>query len=779
MRPWLEPQDTPIPEALASAIGGHPLVAKVLVQRGITSPATAQAFFDPAHYQPTPPSELPGLAEAAAHLGEAIRHKIPMCVWGDFDVDGQTATTLLVSTLRDLGANVIYHIPIRETESHGVNLPALEQMITQGARLILTCDTGISAHNAVSFAKKRGVEVIITDHHDLPPELPEAFAIVNPKLITAQGHPLSTLPGVGVAYKLAEELYCQAGRKQTIAQYLDLAALGIVADLAIQTGEARYLLQRGLAALRETHRLGLKMMMELADLNPAWITETHIGFVLGPRLNALGRLADANPVVEFLITEDLTNARVLATQMEGLNTQRRLLTDQVYQAALSQIDRDPTLLDEAVLVLSHPSWPGGVIGIVASRLVERYRRPTVLFSTPSGEMARGSARSVEGCNITAAIAAHGEMLAGFGGHPMAAGLSMEPEPAPVEARIARFRRSLSRTVREMLGDTKTVSSLRIDGYLPLADLSLELVEDLERMAPFGPGNPALTLASKGLTLKSYSTVGRNDEHLQLIVEDEQGTTRKVIWWQGGESVTATQSELPQGRFDLAYTVRTSNYRSQREIEIEWIDARPLEETAISLKAQARVIEVVDYRGQPLPLAILEKLQSQGEVQVWCEGEARRLIPSHTRYELEPCRALAVWTTPPDQQVFQAALEKTSPEIIYLFGIDPGTDALDAFLRRLTGLAKYALRSNQGQLTISALAAATAQREATVRKGLAWLAARGHLTIQSEQGDAIILEKGIQQAASDLGEITQWLKALLDESNAYRVHFARADKEALI
>ncbi len=324
------------------------------------------------------------------------------------------------------------------------------------------------------------------------------------------GHALGTLPGVGVAYKLAEALLPDA------SQHLDLVALGIVADVAVQTGDARYLLQRGLACLRQTERLGLQAMLQLARVNPAWLNEEHIGFELGPRLNALGRLGDANLAVEFFTTDDVQRARVLATMLEGLNAERKRLTDQIFQGALAQIEREPSLLEHAALVLAHPGWPAGVIGIVASRLAERFNRPTVLLAAPPGQLARGSARSVEGCNISAAIAAQSSLLASFGGHPMAAGLAIDPE------RISEFRRKLARSVEAQLGQAATEPVLPIDGHLPLVDLSLDLVADLERLAPFGSGNPRLVLVSRSHAMVDETIIGRTREHRRLTVEDELG-----------------------------------------------------------------------------------------------------------------------------------------------------------------------------------------------------------------------------------------------------------------
>ena len=764
MREWIEPKDVNVPAALQSVVGGHPLVAQTLARRGFAAVETAKAFLDPDRYTPASPFDLPGMVTAAERLERAIRHGERICVWGDFDADGQTSTTILVSSLKDLGAIVQYHIPNRQRESHGVHLPVLKRLIAAGVNLVLTCDTGVTAHEPIAYAQARGVDVVITDHHDLSPTLPPAHAVVNPKMLP-DAHPLRELPGVGVAYKLAEALYDRAGRLADAAQYLDLVALGIVADVAVQTDDTRYLLQRGLKALRHTRRLGLQVIMELAELNPDWLTEEHIGFVLGPRLNALGRLADANVAVELLTTRDLARARILASTLEGLNAQRKLLCDQVAQAAEIQIACDPSLLEYGALVLSNPSWPGGVLGIVAGRLAARYNRPAILIATPPGELARGSARSVAGCHITEAIAAHGEMLVSFGGHPMAAGLAIDPQ------RIPAFRRALSRTVLDKCGALGVAPPLPIDGYLPLADLSLELVAELERLAPFGPGNPPLTLSTKGLSLTSQRAIGRNGAHLLLIVEDKEGTTQKVVWWQGANGV------LPQGQFDLAYVVRASDYRGQREVQVEWVDARQLEEPATVLRPEPAAVEIVDYRWEPRPRQLLERLRAQGDVQVWSEAEARAEVNGQDRFELSPTETLVIWTTPPGRGELQAVLDKVSPTKVCLFAIDPGPDHPERFLERLAGLAKYALRSNHGRASVSTLAAATAQREATVRQGLAWLVACGHLVVYGEDDDELQLAEGCHVVSADLSRIAVQLKALLKETAAYRAHFARADDVA--
>ncbi|MGB9641009.1 MAG: single-stranded-DNA-specific exonuclease RecJ, partial [Anaerolineales bacterium] len=402
MAKWLAPPSLVVPPEL-KGIPTHPFVLQALVQRGIVTTQGAQAYLNPAYYPVTSAAELPGMERAVERIENAIQKGETIGVWGDFDVDGQTSTTVLVEGLKLLGAKVLYHIPIRETESHGVNIRELEKLVQCGATLILTCDTGISAHAAADWAREHQVDFLVTDHHDLPSELPRATVLINPKFLS-NGHPLSTLPGVGVAYKLIEALYQQAGLTDQLPALHDLVALGIIADIAELSGDARFLAQCGIQMLRQTERLGLKTLLNNAEINPNMLTEEHISFGIAPRLNAVGRLGDANPIVSFLTTKDEQVAHQIAYEIEGYNEQRKRLTEDVFQSALYQLENNRSLLDDAALVLYHPHWHPGVLGIVASRLVERFGKPVILLSGTAEQGARGSARSIEGVHITNAIA---------------------------------------------------------------------------------------------------------------------------------------------------------------------------------------------------------------------------------------------------------------------------------------------------------------------------------------------------------------------------------------
>ena len=760
---WIDP----LPPATAPSLSDlHPIVAETLARRGFTTPEAVRAFLDPAAYSPAPASDLPGLSAALYRIERARLAHEPVCVWGDFDTDGQTSTTVLVQTLRALDIDVTYHIPVRAAEGHGVNLPHLKEIIAQGARLVLTCDTGISALEAVEYARTHSVDVIITDHHDLPETIPQAAAVINPKLLPPD-HPLATLAGVGVAYKLAEALITHF-RPPTLSpeDLLDLVALGLVADLALLRRDTRYLVQKGLTALRTTPRVGLQAIFEKSELDPLNLTEEHISFTIAPRLNALGRLGDANSSVELLTTSDPARARLLALQLENYNAQRQLLCAQVTQAAEARLRADPSLLTHPVIILAHPAWPGGVVGIVASHLVERYSKPAILFSTPAGSPAHGSARSVEGFNITAAIADQKDLLLGFGGHPMAAGLALDPENLP------EFQRRLFATAGKMLGTAAPAESeLPIDAWLALPELTLDLAAALETLSPYGPGNEKLIMASHDLTLRSSAAIGRNKEHLKLEVADEAGNAETVLYWNGaGEN-------LPDGKFDLAYTLRASDWRGKRQVQVEFVDFRPVADASIEIKT-AR--EVIDERRNPDPGRLLSELGAQPSVLVWAEAEAKKETGGVDRNGLTPADILVIWSIPPSPAELHAALEITSPDRVYLIGAHPPREDTDNFMSRLIGLLKFAINQRAGKVSYSELAAATGQRQVTVELGLNYLVSRGNVSLKRQENDQLWITPGT--TINDLGGAARLLtevQSLLAETAAYRAHFRNADKDTLL
>jgi single-stranded-DNA-specific exonuclease len=759
MTHWLDPQPVEIPISLLE-LGLPKLVVETMLRRGINSPEEVEAFLFPEKIQST---QFPNIESAVKIIKHHIQQKNMICVWGDFDVDGQTSTALLVQTLQALNANVIYYVPIRAKENHGVHIESLTRIIDNGAKLILTCDTGITAYEAIDFANVHGVDVVITDHHDLGETLPNAKAIINPKMLP-DGHPLKNLAGVGVAYKLAEALL--ANYQSPITNYelritpeilLDLVALGLIADVALLKDETRALAKKGIEQLQKTNRIGLKVIAELSKTNLEIATEETIGFTFAPRLNALGRLGDANPAVELLITNNQSRARVLATQIEGLNAQRRLLTSQVYQSAEAQLKENPKLLDEPVIILSHPNWAGGVVGIVANKLVERYHKPAILLNESDDGIMRGSARSIEGLHITDAIATQKNILLGFGGHPMAAGLSLKKDD------LILFRKGLSKAIEKQLGDIVfDEPTLQIDFWLGLSDLNIDLADSLELLAPYGAGNPALTLATKNVILKSKTEIGKTKEHLRINIEDENGNTQSILYWGGAGT------DLPENgsKIDIAYSLRASSYRGQRQVALQFQDFRIVEEAVAEI--QDTRYEIRDLRLKTFDPSINSGQRLPPSTLTWAEGNDKS--KGKSRFELTQADEFAIYTTPPSPTELRKALEVVRPKIIYVFGVLPLEEKPDEFLNRLAGLCKFALNKKDGKTTIQELASAMASREIAIELGLEWLRANGGLSLIIED-DSITLSNETQEKNPYLqAELFIALRGVLNETSAYRKYF---------
>ena len=762
---WVMPEKISVPESYQAAVGGHPLIAQTLYQRGYRSIESAHAFLNPDHYQPTPPSELPDLDTACELLANTIRDKAHILVWGDFDVDGQTATTVLVEGLRQAGAIVSYYIPIRAKESHGINRDTLKKMLKTGFDLLLTCDTGISEHANLQIVRNLGIPVIVTDHHTLSKTLPPANAVINPQRLPPE-HPLHPLPGVGVAYKLIEGLYNYLDFEPDLGHLLELVALGIVSDVAQLQGDNRYLLQKGLHQLRHTQRLGLQMLYKNAALNPANLNEGHIGFQIGPRLNAVGRLGDANPMVAFLITQDPGEARVISHQIEAMNTKRRFDTRQVEQAAEMQLSTSSTDRHAAAIVLHNPTWPGGIVGIVASRLVERYQKPVILLT--GEDPIHGSARSVPGLHITEAIGAQYDLLEGFGGHPMAAGLSMPSN------HYAAFKRRFLSTTEALLKDVAIVEALRLTQELSLDQIDLDLVSEIERLAPFGPGNPPLLFLLRDLTLISESQVGVNQEHRQVTVADNCEKELRLIWWNGGDE------PLPEAKFDLVCKLTHSDYKGTPQVSAEWVDFRLSE--AGRLEVKARQVEINDYRNAINPKAhLIRCLEENPTALLWGEGTLPSDLPFMGRHELEETRHLVIWTTPPSQSVLREVLSKTQPKKVTVFGTqaESNLDQVEHFLNRLAGLAKYAIVHMEGIAPLERLAAGCAADEITLKAGLQLWQAKGLFKVEFGAASVHITTDAPEPDPKLMINHENTLKAQLGESRAFREYFQRGDIHSLL
>jgi len=759
---WTILEPFPIPEDFQAAIRGHPLVAQTLIQRGYRTIEAARAFLDLDAYQPTPPTELPDMETACGLLVNALEEGKRILVWGDYDVDGQTATTTLVEGLRELGGSVNYHLPVRAEESHGITRGVLETYLQHGFDLFLTCDTGISEHENVALLREAGKTVIVTDHHTLGKFLPPADAVINPQRLP-EDHPLRTLPGVGVAYQLMDALFNAMGHRFDSDRYSELSALGIVADVAALYGDTRYLLQKGLASLRRTRRVGLQTIYDYAGLNPLHLNEEHIGFQIAPRLNAVGRIGDANPIVELLTTTDAGRARVLSTQIEAMNMKRRFVTRQVEKAAESMLQSSPEDRHAPAIVLYHPGWPGGVVGVVAGHLAERYNKPAILLT--GEDRIHGSARSVQGINITDAIASQADLLNSFGGHPMAAGMSM---PASV---FPTFKRGLLSDVEEKSRQVEIKSELEISAVLAVDEINLDFIDQIQRLAPFGPGNPPLNFMIKDLTLISSSSVGKQGEHRQVLAADEFENQQRLIWWNGSDE------PLPEAQFDLVCRLSKSDYKGDPQVNVEWKDFR-LSEKGIKT-VESRHFQWIDHRNAVSPASILNRiLKTHPDAQVWAEGQDSDGIQGLSRLELSACETLVIWTAPPSLSVLNDVIQHVSPRQVFVVGQSRLSDSYGEFLTRVAGMAKYAIRHKNGQATLDALACACATEQDAVRVCLQLWEAKGEFSVEFNVGEIHLTKINRAPDLKVVEILEEILRSMLAEIQAFRRCFKVVDLDTL-
>ena len=602
------PHRTPAAAQFGNALGLHPLVAEILWQRGIQTLEQARAFLNPSHYTPASPFDLPDMDVAVARLQRAIQAQEHIRIWGDFDVDGQTATSLLFLGLRALGAHVDYTIPDRAVHSHGLNREGLQKAKDDGVRIVLTCDCGVTDFEQIEFAVQLGLEIIITDHHDLAvideaagPMMPAAQAIVNPKRLPGQHppgqHPLIHLPGVGVAYKLIEALHQRQEGQSSAADatpdkpdtppfnptaLLDLVAIGIVGDLAVQKADTRYLLQVGLQRLRVAARPGVRALLRMAGLSSTnsilSIDSDTISFQIGPRLNAAGRLASAELSVQLLTADTDAEAAAIASRIETLNNERKVVQRAIEQDALAMLMQDPALAAREVIVLQGPQWSASVIGVVANGIVERYGRPTVLIAVQPGELGRGSARSVPNIDIHAAISAQARLIEASGGHPMAAGFAIRSENVAaftegVVQHVAGQHSAAQRagqtrpTLNAVPGVTsRTSNTFTTDIYeVKLADATLELATQIEQLAPFGSGNPRPWLRATALHIVRADPLGADGRHQMLQVVDRTDVSARVVWWKGGNQPVPNPGIAVSVVFNLRRNIFQGKARAQLEL----------------------------------------------------------------------------------------------------------------------------------------------------------------------------------------------------------------------
>ncbi|MBF0590963.1 MAG: single-stranded-DNA-specific exonuclease RecJ [Nitrospirae bacterium] len=559
---------------LSKAAGISPIVTQIMINRNIKTPDKVKDFFTASLSSLSDPYELPGMDRAVERIRSAISSGQRMLVHGDYDADGTTATAILVETLLRLGGCVEYFIPTRFKHGYGFHGAAVEIARGKGVGLIISVDCGISSFEAVDLANSYGIDVIITDHHEPlwkdngavgeggescthSAVLPNAFCIVNPKL-TGVDNPLSILTGAGMSLKLSIALMGREADADDFTRLLDIAAIGTIADVAPLVGENRVIVKEGLRVLADKKRVGLRELLALNGLSERALEPELMSYSVIPRINAAGRMADATSVVRLLVTESVEEARSIANYLNDVNLERQRVEEYVLDMSLLQVKRKGF---DKVIVIADEGWHEGVLGIVASKIVDRYGLPSVVFSIKNG-MARGSARSVPELDICDAISHCSECIIQFGGHRQAAGLTLKQED------IARFETLINDYVRKTVADTDFTPTITIDADVSLKDVNSRLLIELARLTPYGYGNPEPILGAKGVMTLNPRIVGKN--HLKLRL----GYNGYIIDAIGYDLGSYLQELSMHERFDVAFTPTINSYNGIKSVQLNVKAFRP-------------------------------------------------------------------------------------------------------------------------------------------------------------------------------------------------------------
>ncbi len=562
---WETPSvDSNAVKRLSRELAVQPLLARLLVQRGVVEPEAAYAFLHPALSQLHDPCRMAGMTAAVERLRRAIARKEEILIYGDYDVDGTMAVVVLLTALQRLGGQVTTHIPHRLQDGYGMRLPVIEEAASRGCRVVISVDTGIREHEVLARGRELGLDCIVTDHHLPDRHLPPACAILNPRRPDC-AYPEKNLSGVGVAFKLAQALSGKQLSERLLQSYLKIVAIGTIADVVPLLGENRVIAHFGLGGLRKPAQAGLEALLAVAGMRDVPVSAGDVAFRIAPRLNAAGRMENARDVIELFTSPDAQRARQIAERLDRLNSERQRVEDEILREIVERLERYPEEAKRYTLVLAGGGWHRGVIGIVAQRVVERYHRPALVMGVEDGQ-AVGSGRSIPGLHLFEALDALRDLFERFGGHAQAAGFTLPAARVPDLA--ARFE-AYART-KLSAGDLEP--TLRVDGEISLRELDWDHYQALERLAPFGCGNPTPVLAARRVSLLTPPRVLR-EKHLKLKVAQGSKSFDALAWRWADKGLALRTGQM----LDLAFTLDQNVFQDIATLQLVVKDIRTNDE----------------------------------------------------------------------------------------------------------------------------------------------------------------------------------------------------------
>lgn len=689
--------------------GEKSLIERLLAVRGITTKTEIKEFLNPLEMKLTEPTVFVDMAKSVERLAKAVDEKQKILVYGDFDADGITSTSVLLKTLRHLGAEVDYYIPDRETESHGMNTKTLVKLMTsKKPKVMITVDCGVSNVEEVKFLNSFGVDIIITDHHEAPEELPPAYAIINPKaqnsldekLPAKKIKMLTYLAGCGVAFKVAQALLNHYNKPEFVFELLPLVALGTIADIVPLLGENRYLVTKGLELISKGQHYGLTRLLESAGYNiENGITSENIAFGIAPRINATGRLDNVDTALSLLLSDNKTEIEMAVQTLNELNKVRQNLCESIFLEADEMYQKEGT--DNNAIVLFSDKWNIGIIGIVASKFVEKYYKPTFIMNyNPETQQFRCSARSVKGINLYEVLDANSELFDGFGGHEMAAGFAFSGNAEQFNV----IKETLNKTISEVLGDKILKPFVNIDLELDEKDLDLTLVDEISKLEPFGASNPSPVFVVKNFTLKEKTLMGENKNHLRLKVQG-QDALYTCVWWSRGDIPLVAEDKL-----DIAFSPKLNTFRDVTSLQlmVEDIHSDNLKEEK---PENPNVVKIFDHRNKSDIFSQVEDYVRTSKMNIVVYAENKDVINLLKPYKclsdaivnretLKKADSIMFFDYPPSEELFDKIVELVQPRHIHYMACNvKNLDELE-IIKTLSGMIRFTCNNKNGEFNLA-------------------------------------------------------------------------------
>lgn len=680
------------------------LIKRLLSSRGVTTDEEIYEFLHPLETKIIHPKAFCDMEKSIERLSKAIDNNEKILIHGDFDADGVTSTSLLYRTFKYLGADVNYFIPDREKEGHGFDTKALVKIMTQvKPKVIISCDCGISDVDAVNFLNSFKIDVIITDHHEAPEVLPKAYAIINPKapnaldekLSTKQIESLTSLAGVGVAFKTAHALLEKYNKLEFIPEILPYVAVGTVADIVPLIGENRYFVTKGLELISNGKHYGISRLLESAGYK-GQITSEQIAFGIAPRINASGRLDTVDAALKVLISDNKQEIEMAIQNLNEFNKIRQELCQNIFAQADEMVKAEGNR--NSAIVLFNKEWHIGIIGIVASMLVEKYYKPTFLMTySEETKQYRCSARSVEGINLHEAISENSELLDGFGGHAMAAGLAFGNEK---HTSFEQVKTALCKTIKEMAQGKDLKPFINIDLELTPDDITLDLVDDISQLEPFGANNPSPIFAIKNLKIKEKRLMGENKNHLRLTCQAGNSEFNCIRWKDGDISLVKGDT------LDIAFHPQKNEFNGNTTIQliIDDIHSEYLKEEELPKQ------KLHDHRKKTDILPQVNDYVKNSKRNILIFAESKQILDklkpfdalfarTITRDNLRPCDVLMLFDYPADRETFDKILNQTTPLAIHFMNYDLKYMDEEEFLKTVCKMLKFACHNNEGKVEL--------------------------------------------------------------------------------